>query len=378
MYTTYLNNELIIGSYDKERSSSIHQTNAGLGVQNKIIDLKDESYDGDFDIFILHGYQIGECSSKGQFLFDKKVKCKTFVIDLMGEHKRSIEFKEYEDIFSSYIEYENVKVIGIYEDTDTIRYKDWEFFKHKNSWLFFINPQNNTFHNWIADTPQVLCGSNWKSNKTHLFQCLNNQMRPHRIHLVNEIVKKNIQCNFILSSREASLDGIKSPNISVDNIVELEKDSGEESRFGLQTKFSDKTFIDVVTETKSEEQFITEKSVKPFYNLQIPIIFGFSGIIKYFENLGFDMFRDIIDHKYDEVDNIYEKSKMIADELHRLSLIEDFNSIYNNSKQRLIANQSLLNYYNFSSKRHEELAKFIFGNSFLSLKFDENFNTLYL
>ena len=69
---------------------------------------------------------------------------------------------------------------------------------------------------------------------------------------------------------------------------------------------------------------------------------------------------------------------MIADELHRLSLIEDFNCIYNNSKQRLIANQSLLNYHNFSSKRHEELAKFIFGNSFLSLKFDENFNTLYL
>ena len=101
MYTTYLNNELTIGSYDKERSSSIHQTNAGLGVQNKIIDLKDESHDGDFDIFILHGYQIGECSSKGQFLFHKKIKCKTFVIDLMGEYKKSIEFEEYEDIFFS-------------------------------------------------------------------------------------------------------------------------------------------------------------------------------------------------------------------------------------------------------------------------------------
>ena len=127
------------------------------------------------------------------------------------------------------------------------------------------------------------------------------------------------------------------------------------------------------------EQFITEKSIKPFYSIyRFPIIFGYKGIIKYFENLGFDMFRDIINHNYDEVDNIYEKSKMIADELHRLSLIEDFNSIYNNSKQRLIANQSLLNYYNFSSKRQMKLAEFIFGNSFLSLKFDENFNTLYL
>ena len=161
-------------------------------------------------------------------------------------------------------------------------------------------------------------------------------------------------------------------------LLKLEKDSGEESRFGLQTKFSDKTFIDVVTETKSEEQFITEKSVKPFYNLQIPIIFGHKGIIKYFEDLGFDMFRDIVNHNYDEIDNIKEKSKMIADELHRLSLIEDFHSIYNDSKQRLISNQHLLNYYNFSSNRHEELAKFMFGDSFSSLKCDENFNTLYL
>ena len=138
MYTTYLNNELIIGSYDKERSSSIHQTNAGLGVQNKIIDLKYESYDGTFDIFIIHGYQIFEHTGlQIQFLFDKKIKCKTFVIDLMGEYKKSIEFREYEDIFSSYIEYENVKVIGIYEDTDTIRYKDWKFFKHKNFLVVF-------------------------------------------------------------------------------------------------------------------------------------------------------------------------------------------------------------------------------------------------
>tara|TARA_B100001939_G_scaffold46602_1_gene36161 strand:+ start:4834 stop:5976 length:1143 start_codon:yes stop_codon:yes gene_type:complete len=380
MYTTYLNNELIIGSYDKERSSSIHQTNAGLGVQNKIIDLKDESYDGDFDIFILHGYQIGECSSKGQFLFDKKIKCKTFVIDLMGEYKKSIEFREYEDIFSSYIEYENVKVIGIYEDTDTIRYKDWQFFKHKNSWLFFINPQNNTFHKWNnVEIPTVICGSKWREKtKTHLFQCLNNQMRPHRIFMVNEILKRSIKSDFILSSRESEYDGEKSPKILIDDVVESEIEKIKKDRFGIQTQFSDKCYIDVVTETMYDGQFITEKAVKPFYSLQIPIIFGYKGIIKYFEDLGFDMFRDIINHKYDEMDDVKEKAKYIADELHRLSLIEDFHSIYIDSKERLLSNQHLLNYYNFSSNRHKELAKFMFGDSFSSLKCDENYNTLYL
>ena len=45
-------------------------------------------------------------------------------------------------------------------------------------------------------------------------------MRLHRIHIVNEILKQNIKSNFILSSREDEYAGIKSPEISVDNIVE--------------------------------------------------------------------------------------------------------------------------------------------------------------
>ena len=90
------------------------------------------------------------------------------------------------------------------------------------------------------------------------------------------------------------------------------------------------------------------------------------------------MFRDIINHNYDEIDNIEEKAKSISDELYRLSLLEDFHSIYIDSKQRLLSNQHLLNYYNFGSNRHEKLAKFIFGKSFSSIKSDENFNILYL
>ena len=384
MYTTYLNNELIIGSYDKERSSSIHQTNAGLGVQNKIIDLKDESYDGTFDIFIIHGYQIFEHTGLNPNFyidFKSKVKCKTLIIDLMGEHKSNLnELKELDGFIKEHIECDDVKIVGVYEDTDNIRYKNWKFFKHKCSWSFFTNPHNNCFHTWDnVEIPTVICGSKWRpETKTHLFQCLNNTMRPHRIHIVNEILKQNIKSNFILSSREGEYAGIKSPEISVDNIVEAEIKSGLESRFGLQTQFSDKCYIDVETETLYDVQFVTEKAVKPFYNLQIPIIFGHKGIIKYFEDLGFDMFRDIVNHNYDEIDDIKEKAKYIANELHRLSLIEDFHSIYTDSKERLLSNQHLLNYYNFSSNRHKELAKFMFDDSFSSLKCDENFNTLYL
>ena len=384
MYTTYLNSELIIGSYDKERSSSILDTNAGLNLQNSVIDIKDESYDGTFDIFIIHGYQI--LKHQGSFSnfninFKSKVKCKTLIIDLMGEYRSDpTVLKEIDDFIEEHIKCNDIKIVGVYEDTDIVRYKNWKFFKHKCSWSFFINPHNNTFHKWNnIEIPIVICGSKWREKtKTHLFQCLNNTMRPHRIFMVNEILKRSIKSDFILSSREGEYDGEKSPKILIDDVVESEIENIKKDRFGIQTQFSDKCYIDVVTETMYDGQFITEKSVKPFYSLQIPIIFGYKGINKYFEDLGFDMFRDIINHKYDEMDDVKKKSKYIADELHRLSLIEDFHSIYIDSKERLLSNQHLLNYYNFSSNRHKELAKFMFGDSFSSLKFDENYNTLYL
>ena len=76
-------------------------------------------------------------------------------------------------------------------------------------------------------------------------------MREHRIHLVNQILKKDLKCNFILSSRESNFsDGnIKVPNISVDDVVEVGYSDGNEKRFGLQTQFSNNCYIDVVTET---------------------------------------------------------------------------------------------------------------------------------
>lgn len=380
MYTTYLKDEIVIGSYDKDRSSSLSATNAGLNVKCKIIDLREYSFNGTFDIFILHGYQIQE------FLIDFKsfthhIKCNTFVIDLMGEYQSDIgQLREYQKFIDTFIECNEVKVIGVYEDTDNVRFRDWKFFKHKLAWQFFINPHNNTFHRWTVNPPKVICGSKWKGGvKQNLFQCLNNTMRPHRVLLVNEILKSDIKSKYILSSREGNYDGVKSPNISVDNIVESETaGTHEESRFGLQTQFSDKCYIDVETETKYESKFVTEKSVKPFYNLQIPILFGYSGIVKYFKDLGFDMFDDIINHNYDKELDIHIKSKMIADELLRLSKIDDFHSLYINCKERLLANQNLLNYYNFSSKRHDALARFLFGDNFYIMKSDKNFNTLYL
>ena len=122
--------------------------------------------------------------------------------------------------------------------------------------------------------------------------------------------------------------------------------------------------MDVVTETSFDTQFITEKSLKPFYLLQFPIIFGYSGIIEYFRDKGFHMFDDIIDHSYDKLDSnqCSEKADAIVTELERLCNL-DWDKIYSENKDKLKHNQNLINKYNFESKRSESMAKFMFGDN---------------
>ena len=111
--------------------------------------------------------------------------------------------------------------------------------------------------------------------------------------------------------------------------------------------------------------------------LQFPILFGYSGIVQYFRDKGFDMFDDIIDHSYDKIDSnrLIEKSDAIVTELERLCDL-DWDKLNKDNKHRLEVNQKLLNKYNLESKRTEAIAKFIFGDNYTfseSVLFDKEY-----
>jgi len=161
-------------------------------------------------------------------------------------------------------------------------------------------------------------------------------------------------------------------------------DAGMGNRFGLQTKVCNKTYIDVVTESSTSYwPFKTEKSLKPFYNLQFPIIYGHEGIVNDLRELGFDMFDDIINHDYDNVsehpqynprrnsqvdfrvdawiDNI--RIPILVKELKRLSTL-DIKTIYENNKDRFIKNQELIWKLMISDNQIlYKLGKFIFDDN---------------
>lgn len=67
-------------------------------------------------------------------------------------------------------------------------------------------------------------------------------------------------------------------------------------------------FFNLVVETSSQHDrerwrsvFITEKTFKSFALRQVPIWFAVPGLVREVKNLGFDLFEDIVDHGYDDI-----------------------------------------------------------------------------
>jgi hypothetical protein len=63
------------------------------------------------------------------------------------------------------------------------------------------------------------------------------------------------------------------------------------------------SFIEIVNETMFMETsgVVTEKFINSVYGYNLPIILNVSNTVSYLRSLGFDMFDDVIDHRYDTV-----------------------------------------------------------------------------
>lgn len=61
--------------------------------------------------------------------------------------------------------------------------------------------------------------------------------------------------------------------------------------------------VEIVNETTFDSigYHITEKFLNSVYGFNLPIILGPKGVVAYLKTLGFDMFDDIIDHSYDQI-----------------------------------------------------------------------------
>lgn len=148
--------------------------------------------------------------------------------------------------------------------------------------------------NNLADTQHI-----WKpgllTNRNTNWQCLNGTTRKHR-ELVAYYMLNNFENGVLSYGEELPL-----PKWDFSTYYGCENETNWER---LQPVYSSCN-VNIVTETQYYETpgIVTEKTLMAFLGLQIPVFIGYRGMIDHIEELGFDVFRDLVDTSYDYWDD---------------------------------------------------------------------------
>lgn len=232
-------------------------------------------------------------------------------------------------------------------------YENWLAYNDKIYNVYVMNNWYWRHRDWTID-----CGNEVSVDKTKLYCCMQNRGREHRqattiyLHqqnLLNDgIVSANFNLNLDCNLYNADLTTQKD---FTDKILPLVVDIGGTGDKcypnDLNPKIYNDTLINLVSETfyhektnnHVSEMFITEKTYKAFTAYQIPVIIGPKGIVEKLRSYGFDMFDDIIDHSYD---NMEDSDRLFAaiDNLKTLQK-RDIKWFSDKTKQRRIKNKEL-------------------------------------
>lgn len=135
----------------------------------------------------------------------------------------------------------------------------------------------------------------WNTSKTRAWQCLNGRRCPHRLWITQHL--------------DSSWTG---GTLSLGDIIPLSGypystyrgTSNEDNWMRLLSVYGQHLF-NIVTETQYDQRpgIITEKTIFALLAAQIPIVIGYQGIVQDCQDLGFDMFTDVVDTSYDDLPN---------------------------------------------------------------------------
>jgi hypothetical protein len=160
-------------------------------------------------------------------------------------------------------------------------------------WMWMFNRRSNQFFSpVIFDAPGA---------KTLPMMCLNRNMHPHRIRF-RELIASIEDCIMCSFGRNVTLPG--------DSIHEgLPKID-----IGVGHPVYSQCAVNIVTETVLDRGSLSEKSCKPFVARQIPVIVGPEGANQFLQDLGFDMFSDLVPwSEWDQEPDVEIKLQRIAD-----------------------------------------------------------------
>ena len=174
------------------------------------------------------------------------------------------------------------------------------------------------------------------NNKTQdiNYMCLNGILKTHRKDTYNYLSTLDIPSIVTSSLTPNSFNFPKYDDYNWDNIANY---------ISLLDAYRT-TPVNIITESLYKEPIgiITEKTLFAFASLQLPILVAHKGAVKDAESYGFDMFRDIIDHSYDDLPNDIRWKSAIDLNMRILKGEFDYNALLPRLKQN---QEYLLNGY---------------------------------
>lgn len=195
----------------------------------------------------------------------------------------------------------------------------------------------------------------------HKFSCLNSVPKIHRLITLNKLYQYNLQDyvlhSFLWDKQEHARNHLEADYwkqdvinyadeyeyfsntlkdkcpITIDNISDTDTYLNDHT---VSSPAYNQTALHVITESSSTRLFFTEKTWKAIYSEQLFLSVNAPGSINKLEQFGFDVFRDLIDHSYDDQQDLVKRVTMCVQELDRLK--DNIMDIYHYTAQRRAAN----------------------------------------
>jgi hypothetical protein len=209
-------------------------------------------------------------------------------------------------------------------DADLILTGNIEYFYNpKNGIVFFpLFLWMNSLRTNLWNTHYTFDAAN---TKTQGAMCLNSSKRPHRHQLYNLLqpVVDQIVYTYGGKGLPGDVEGDYRIDVSIKHPVYSQ------------------CAVNIVTETETEFQWLSEKICKPFMARQLPVVVAAAGINRFLEDVGLDMFSDIVpwqtwDSELKTVRRVEKIAEFVTNWVHRGTMLSDYNSVLNrieNNKQ---------------------------------------------
>ena len=217
--------------------------------------------------------------------------------------------------------------------------------------------------------------------RTHKFVALSGMPRPNRVMFTKELLMRNLRSHGIITCGSLSDAHIKDKTLALYDFLDLGEYRSQfpviyDTEFpGYNSEKIHTPFLDAVYNVVEEsgfedylnlknhpelsffmlvgsDSFLTEKTTKCFGFYQIPVFVAPRGYVAEIRKLGFDVFDDIVDHSYDDIEDPHQRMVSVADEVKRLV---DNKLPDNNLKNRLIGNHDIMKELYFKQKQRVSL-----------------------